>query len=66
MEWLPPHLLQMDPLKDVQATVAEINAGLTSRKKAGAERGWSLADLDAEIALDSFRPRSTGGGNGEE
>lgn len=57
VEWLPPRPLQVDPLKDVQATVAEINAGLTSRKKAVAERGWSLADLDAEIALDSFRPR---------
>lgn len=57
VEWLPPRPLQVDPLKDVQATVAEINAGLTSRKKAVAERGWSVADLDSEIALDSFRPR---------
>ena len=57
VEWLPPRPMQVDPLKDVEATVAEINAGLTSRKKAVAERGWALADLDSEIALDSFRPR---------
>lgn len=58
VEWLPPRPMQVDPLKDVEATVAEINAGLTSRKKAVAERGWALADLDSEIALDSFRPRT--------
>lgn len=57
VEWLPPKPLQVDPLKDVQATVAEIEAGLTSRKKAVAERGWSLADLDAEIAADTFKSK---------
>lgn len=56
-EWLPPRPLQVDPLKDVQATVAELEAGLVSRKKAVAERGWALADLDAEIAADPFQPR---------
>lgn len=44
-------------MKDVQATVAELDAGLTSRKKAVAERGWALADLDAEIAADTFQRR---------
>lgn len=48
-EWLPPKPLQVDPLKDVNATVAEIEAGLTSRRKAVAERGWNLDDLEAEI-----------------
>lgn len=56
VEWLPPRPLQVDPLKDTQATIEELNAGLTSRKKAVAERGWSLDDLDAEIAADTFRP----------
>lgn len=51
-EWLPPKPLQVDPLKDIQATVAELEAGLTSRRKAVAERGWNLDDLDAEIASD--------------
>jgi capsid protein len=51
-DWLPPRPLQVDPLKDVNATVAEIEAGLTSRRKAVAERGWVLDDLDAEIEAD--------------
>lgn len=51
-EWLPPKPMQVDPLKDVQATVAELEAGLTSRRKAVAERGWALEDLDSEIAAD--------------
>lgn len=59
-EWLMPKALQVDPLKDVQATVAEIDAGLTSRRKAVAERGWALEDIDAEIAADTFRPARKG------
>lgn len=55
-EWLPPKPMQVDPLKDTQATVAELEAGLTSRRKAVAERGWALEDLDAEIVAD---PRQT-------
>ncbi len=51
-EWLPPKPMQVDPLKDTQATVAELDAGLTSRRKAVAERGWALEDLDSEIAAD--------------
>lgn len=57
VEWLPPRPLQVDPLKDTQATIAELDAGLTSRKKAVAERGWAVADLDAEIAADAFQRR---------
>ncbi|WP_140986822.1 phage portal protein [Asticcacaulis tiandongensis] len=57
-DWLPPKPLQVDPLKDTEATVAEINAGLTSRRKAVAERGWDLEDLDAEIAADPFKPKA--------
>lgn len=51
-EWLPPRPMQVDPMKDVQSTVAEIEAGLTSRRKAVAERGWVLDDLNAEIAAE--------------
>lgn len=51
-EWLPPKPMQVDPKKDVEATVAELEAGLTSRRKAVAERGWALEDLDEEIATD--------------
>jgi lambda family phage portal protein len=51
-EWLPPKPMQVDPLKDTNATVAELEAGLTSRRKAVAERGWVLEDLDEEIAAE--------------
>ena len=51
-EWLPPKPMQVDPLKDTQATVAELDARLTSRRKAVAERGWALEDPVSEIAAD--------------
>ncbi|MDP3263471.1 MAG: phage portal protein [Tabrizicola sp.] len=51
-DWLPPRPLQVDPLKDISATKAELEAGLTSRRKAVAERGWILEDLDAEIEAE--------------
>lgn len=59
-EWLPPRPLQVDPLKDISATKAELEAGLTSRRKAVAERGWILEDLDAEIAAERG-PANEGG-----
>lgn len=55
-DWLPPKPMQVDPLKDVEATVAEIDAGLTSRRKAVAERGYNVEEIDAEIASDTFKP----------
>lgn len=55
VEWLPPRPLQVDPQKDTEATILEIENGLTSRRKAVAERGWNMADLDAEIAADTFK-----------
>ncbi|MBS3980523.1 MAG: phage portal protein [Rhodobacteraceae bacterium] len=59
-DWLPPKPLQVDPLKDVTATKAELDAGLTSRRKAVAERGWNLDDLDAEIAAEKGTPNEGG------
>ena len=55
VEWLPPAFMQVDPLKAVQADIAEMEAGLTSRRKLVAERGWSLADLDAELAAEGWK-----------
>jgi lambda family phage portal protein len=60
VEWLPPAALQVDPLKTVQAELAELQAGLTSRVKLAAARGWSVADLDAEIAADRERESALG------
>jgi len=60
VEWLPPRWQQVDPAKDVEATVAEIDAGLVSRKQAVAERGWNVEELDAEIAADRQREQALG------
>lgn len=51
-DWLPPAFMQVDPMKQVQADKAELEAGLTSRRKLVAARGWILEDLDAEIAAE--------------
>ncbi len=55
VEWLPPAFLQVDPAKAVQADVLELQHGLTSRRKLVAARGWSLADLDAELAAEGWQ-----------
>lgn len=57
---MPPRWAQVDPLKDTEATVAEIEAGLTSRAKAVAERGWNIETLDAEISADRAREAGLG------
>jgi len=59
VEWLPPRPMQVDPEKDVKATVAEIEAGLTSRRKAVAERGWNIEELDEEIAADPMKKEAS-------
>ena len=51
-DWIPPKFLQVDPMKQVQADIAELEAGLTSRRKLVAERGWSIEDLDAELEAE--------------
>jgi lambda family phage portal protein len=53
VDWLMPAFMQVDPYKQVQADVAEMEAGLTSRTKLVAARGWNIDDLDAEIAADT-------------
>lgn len=51
-DWLPPAFMQVDPMKAVQADVAELEAGLTSRRKLVAARGWVLEDLVAELQAE--------------
>ncbi len=51
-DWLPPAFMQVDPMKQVQADAAELEAGLTSRRKLVAARGWVIEDLDAELAAE--------------
>lgn len=54
-EWLFPAFMQVDPLKQVQADAAELKAGLTSRRKLVAARGWDLAELDAELVAEGWK-----------
>ena len=51
--------MQVDPLKQVQADAAELEAGLTSRRKLIAARGWSIEDLDAERTAEAEASRGT-------
>ncbi len=53
--WLPPKFDYVDPMKDVQAEVMAIEAGLKSRSQAISERGYDAEQVDAEIAADKER-----------
>ncbi len=52
VNWLPPRTDWVDPLKDVEAEILAMNAGLMSRRQAVAARGYDLEALDTEIARD--------------
>ena len=52
VSFIPPKNPLADPLKDTQADVEAIAAGLMSRRQAVAARGYDLEDLDREIAAD--------------
>ena len=58
--WLPPRWDWVDPIKDIKAEVAAIDAKLKSRTQAVAERGYDAAAVDAEIAADRQRERELG------
>lgn len=59
-DWLPPKWDWVDPLKDINAEVTEIEAGLKSRSMAMAQRGYDADRVDAEIAEDRQREASFG------
>jgi len=50
IDWIAPKWAWVDPLKEVTADLLEVRAGFKPRSEAAAERGWSLEQLDAEIA----------------
>lgn len=58
--WLPPKFDYVDPMKDVQAEVLAIAAGLKSRTQAISERGFDAEQVDAEIAADKQRADGLG------
>ncbi len=51
-EWRFPAMPEADPLKQVQATVAQLEAKLMSRKEAIAARGETIERVDADIEAD--------------
>ena len=58
--WLPTKWDWVDPLKDANAEIAQIEAGLKSRTQAIAERGYDAEQVDAEIARERERERRLG------
>jgi lambda family phage portal protein len=59
-DWLPPRWEWMDPQKDANAEIAQINAKLKSRTQALAERGCDAEQVDQEIAEDQAREKRLG------
>ena len=60
VEWFPPSWDWVDPMKDVQATLAAVNGGIMSRSQAVAEEGFDIETLDAEMAADNARAKALG------
>jgi lambda family phage portal protein len=58
--WLPTKWDWVDPLKDANAEIAQIEAGLKSRTQAIAERGYDAEQVDREIAAERTRERLLG------
>jgi lambda family phage portal protein len=59
-DWLPTKWDWVDPLKDANAEIASIEAGLKSRTQAIAERGYDAEQVDREIAAERERERLLG------
>jgi len=58
--WLPTKWDWVDPLKDANAEIAQIEAGLKSFTQAIAERGYDAEQVDAEIARERDREKRLG------
>lgn len=55
VEWRPERWEYINPKQDIEATLAEIDGGLTSREAAVAERGDDIETIDAQRAADQAR-----------
>lgn len=53
--WLPQPWPYINPKQDIETSILEMRAGLSSRSKKAAERGEDSADIDAEQAADNKR-----------
>jgi capsid protein len=58
--WIGPQIAMLDERHETLATVQKIRAGLTSRAEAVSVTGWSVEDIDREIAADNSRADQLG------
>jgi lambda family phage portal protein len=58
--WIAPPWRWVDPLKDAEAEILAINAGLRSRAEVVAEHGRDIEQVDRERAEDRRREQSLG------
>lgn len=58
-DWRFPAMPEADPMKQVQANVALLNAKLASRKEIIAQRGESIERVDTDIAADPLANTAT-------
>jgi lambda family phage portal protein len=59
-KWVPQGWQWVDPLKETNAMLASIRAGLMSRSEAISSVGYDAEDVDNEIALDNARADGLG------
>ncbi|PRA57520.1 portal protein [Ochrobactrum sp. MYb68] len=55
-EWIEPSWPQIDPLKEADADVVLLNAGIKSRKEIIESRGREFGSVEAENKADTFKP----------
>jgi lambda family phage portal protein len=55
VQWIPPRWDWVDPLKDIQAQVLAMEAGITSRRKVVEATGYDIEEIDRENASDAQR-----------
>ena len=60
VQWIPPRWDWVDPLKDIQAQLLAIEAGLLSRRKAVEATGYDIEEIDRENAADRDRADGLG------
>ncbi len=59
-QWIPPRWDWVDPLKDIQAQVLAMEAGITSRRKVVEATGYDVEEVDRENAADAKRSADLG------
>jgi len=60
VKWVPQAWPYINPTQDIEATEAEIRAGIASRSQKASERGLDSAEIDAEQAADNARADKLG------